>query len=496
MKNPIGANTNWSPRAALERRLCQLDHLIAGRTEVLDLRVERAVLLNAVDRRDEAKAAFVEILLQDPTHFRALNEFGNLLLSMRFTAAACRVYSEMIRHHPNNPVGHINLANLFLHAGKFKKARAHYEMALRLAPQHPQAHQGLGAVLAATGDSAAAQLHFRAGFYGHAISTLPYRGAKPPIPILLLVSSGDGNIPTTSFLDDRVFLTNIIVADFCDPSIPLPSHRLVFNAIGDADLCKSALEAAVRLAKRTNAPIINQPSAVLKTGRAANASRLGILPHVRTPKIAPFSRAILAGPTAAGALSTRGFAFPLLLRSPGFHTGRNFVLLSDASELPQTIAELPGDKILAIEYLDARGKDGNARKYRAMFVDGQIFPLHAAVSRQWKVHYFTADTADNPDHRMEDMAFLDDMESVIGREAMTALARIRDTLGLDYGGIDFGLGPSGEVLVFEANATMVVNPPDAGECWAYRRPAVGKILDAVNAMIKRIATPKELRKAS
>jgi hypothetical protein len=169
--------------------------------------------------------------------------------------------------------------------------------------------------------------------------------------------------------------------------------------------------------------------------------------------------------------------------------------VNDAAELPMAAGSLPGDELLAIEFLDARGADGNARKYRAMFIDGRIFPLHAAISRQWKVHYFTADMADHPAHRSEDAAFLDDTQAVIGRKAMLALARIRDTLALDYGGIDFGLSPSGDVLVFEANATMVVNPPDADERWAYRRPAVNAILDAAKAMLLRKAAPPSLRKA-
>jgi len=46
---------------------------------------------------------------------------------------------------------------------------------------------------------------------------------------------------------------------------------------------------------------------------------------------------------------------------------------------------------------------------------------------------------------------------------MEALAHIQATLGLDYAGIDFGLSDSGELLLFEANATMVVNPPEPDE---------------------------------
>ena len=29
-------------------------------------------------------------------------------------------------------------------------------------------------------------------------------------------------------------------------------------------------------------------------------------------------------------------------------------------------------------------------KYRVMFIDGVCHPLHLAISRDWKVHYFTA----------------------------------------------------------------------------------------------------------
>ena len=136
-----------------------------------------------------------------------------------------------------------------------------------------------------------------------------------------------------------------------------------------------------------------------------------------------------------------------------------------------------------IEYLDARGNDGNARKYRVMIIDGRIYPMHLAISRQWKVHYFTADMGYHSDHQSEEAAFLSDMEKTIGGKAVTALRKIANELSLDYGGIDFGLGPAGDVLLFEANATMVVNPPDPNEPWAYRRSAVTKILDAVSTMI-------------
>jgi glutathione synthase/RimK-type ligase-like ATP-grasp enzyme len=259
--------------------------------------------------------------------------------------------------------------------------------------------------------------------------------------------------------------------------------------IGDADLCNPALEAAARFAKTASAPVINTPSAVIRTGRASNAQRLRALPGVVTPRTVIIPRAILTGPKAGVTLSADGFLFPLLLRSPGFHTGHHFVFVDSATELPGVAAGLPGDNLFVIEYLDARGADGNSRKYRVMIVDGRIYPMHLAISRQWKVHYFTADMTDSADHRSEDAAFLANMPAVLGQKAMTSLERIAEQLNLDYCGIDFGLSPDGDVLLFEANATMVVNLPDSDERWDYRRPAVAKILSAVSNMILDRAAP-------
>ena len=484
------ASAGWAPRLAQEARLQQLESLLAPRRsdgDAVDTEIERAVLLGALDRRQEAQAAFIAILQRLPTHFSALNEFGTLLTSMGAIDAACRVYSEAIIHHPDNPMGHVNLANLLLRANKHDQARAHYEAALKADPDHAPAHQGLGAVLADIGDRDSAQAHFRKGFRGHAVSTLPYRGTKPPIALLQLVSSGGGNIPTASFLDDCIFLTSVVVTDHLDPWVPLPPHQLIFNAIGDADLCEPALRAAINLIARSSAPVINDPREVMKTGRIDNANRLAAVPGVVTPRTISIPRHVLAGPDGVKAIADHQFSFPLLLRSPGYHTGRNFIIVDDAAALSAAAAGLPGDDLLVIQYLDARGADGSARKYRVMMIGGQIHPLHLAISRDWKVHYFTSDMADKPDHRTEEAKFLADMPAVLGAKAHHALEGIRDALGLDYAGIDFGLSGDGDLLLFEANATMVIAVPDNDERWAYRRKAITGIIGAVVAMLRQKA---------
>ena len=95
--------------------------------------------------------------------------------------------------------------------------------------------------------------------------------------------------------------------------------------------------------------------------------------------------------------------------------------------------------------------------------------------------------AQDEDHRAEEAKFLKDMAAVIGETAMRALLGVRHCLGLDYAGIDFGLDCEGRLLLFEANATMVVARPNDDARWAYRHAAIDRILQAVTAMIEKRA---------
>ena len=47
--------------------------------------------------------------------------------------------------------------------------------------------------------------------------------------------------------------------------------------------------------------------------------------------------------------------------------------------------------------------------------------------------------------------------------------------------------PEGDLLLFEANATMVIAMPNDDERWAYRRSAIDGAVEATVAMLKRKA---------
>lgn len=428
-----------------------------------------------------AREAYCALIHRTPTDVIALGEFAVLAARGGYRAAARTAYEQALRFHPSGAALRVNLGQLLLAEQDAEAAIRQFEAALAVAPGLAEAHQGLARGLTALGREREAEPHWRAGFTGHAVVSQRFRGVGPGIAMLLLVSAREGNIPTRALIDDTIFAVTAIYAEYHDPSEVLPPHALVFNAIGDADLCAPALAVASTLLAKSIVPIINVPEAVARTGRAANAARLGGIPDVVAPRIRTIRRQTL--------LDGQGGGFPLLLRAAGFHTGQHFVRVEDHGEIETAIATLPGDDLLAIEWLDARGADGLARKYRVMVVDGTLYPLHLAVSTQWKVHYVTADMAENGVHRAEEQRFLEDMPGVLGVRAMQALERIAQALGLDYGGIDFGLSPAGAVLLFEANATMVINPPGPELIWEYRRAPITRVLEAARAMLLARGSP-------
>ncbi len=432
-------------------------------------------------RLAEARERFLAALALDAAHFGALNDLGVLLYRQDFRSAARLAYAEAVRIHPHEVVGRINLANALFANEELAPARLHYEAALRLAPRHPDALQGLANLLQHEGDAEGAERLRQESYAGRTAVVTPYRGAGRPQRVLHLVSAVGGNVPTRFILEDGLFETSTLVVEADRAGAALPDHDVVFNAVGDPDLAPEALDAAGRILERTPAPVINPPERVRLTGRSENARRLAGLPGVRAPRIEALEPEALRA--RAGAL-----AYPLLLRAPGHHTGRHFRLVRSAKELDGALKALPGRTLLAIEYLNARGPDGLFRKYRAMIVGAEILPLHLAVSPDWKVHYFTADMEARADHRAEERAFLEAMEAVLGPSAYRGLRAIAEALALDYGGVDFGLSPGGELLLFEANATMVVNPPPPGPVWDYRRGPTLRILDAAQRLVSAAAS--------
>jgi Tfp pilus assembly protein PilF/glutathione synthase/RimK-type ligase-like ATP-grasp enzyme len=439
----------------------------------------RGCILQQMGQREQACKAYRQVLALESGHCAVLNNLGNLLLTAGEVEEARSLLSEAFSIYPHDAMSGVNLANLLMKEGEFLASRTLFEEVLKRAPAYQPAHAGLSFVLAQLGDEEQALHHQKIAFQGRSIIPVAYRGEGRPIAVLELIATSGGNTRLQTFLSNSIFQRFIVTAQFWDEDPVLPPHDLIINAIGDADTASAALICAEKVMSHSSAAVINAPEAVMKTGRCTLAKVLAGIPDVVLPRTMSFAREALT----VEALSDAGFAFPLLLRSPGFHGGKNFLLLENAEALRTALEELPGRELTAIQFLDACGMDGLTRKYRVMCIDGALYPAHLAIGTDWKLHYFNAGMLEHPDRLAEDQAFMENMQGVLGPRVMAALRQINATLGLDYGGIDFGLNPSGEILVFEANACMAIFPPDEDPRYHFRRAGLEQICRAVRTML-------------
>ena len=482
--------------AALCRRVDQLmvsggyKEAIALYRQVLDISPDHPVAANnmgnayqKMGRVADAVSCYRRACAVCPDNADIRTNLGRALEAAGNAQQALEELGRALELAPHAAEIHFHIATLLEHQLFLKEARHYYEAALRLKPDYPAAHIGLGDVLADLGFEEEAWAHRRLGYAQRVLSTTPALRNEHPVRILKLMSAAGGNIPLDEVLTPFRFEVTGLIVEFADRLPPADNYDTVINAIGDADRCKRGLDAAAALLRGSSFRAINPPERVICTGREALSERLGGLEGVRTPRIRDLPRELFHQRLAAATLAAEGWHCPLLLRARGYHSGHHFTRVESFGQVDAAGQALPGEHLLAIEWLDGTGSDGLFRKYRAMLIDGEVFPLHLAISRQWKVHYFSSDMAVSEDHRAEELRYLADADTVIGARAMTALRRIGEALGLDYAGIDFALDADGTVLVFEANATMRIVPPPHGPLGDRRRPFIDAAMAAARELL-------------
>jgi hypothetical protein len=450
----------------------------------------RACALDDLGRPDEAAAAYSAVLEREPQHFGALTNLGSLALARGDLVRAWLFFQRAFAVDPNDVIARLNMAQVSIQQGAGAIARMHYEFILAHRPGdlHANLHANHGLALLAEreGDAAAAAAYRRQAFAHPVVWQFPYTGTGEPVRVLILTAAQGGDVISNLFFDDRVVQRTIMMPESYAPGVVLPPHDVIFNGVGEPDGARETLERAIELVAASGKPAINDPAAVLRTGRAEMMERLAGIPGLVAPHTVRYARDAIS----AARLTADGFTFPLLLRSPGFHAGAHFERVETPDDLARVAASLPGPELYAIAFVDAFGADGWMRKYRVAFVDGELYPVHLALARQWKLHYFSAAMRDHAEHRAEEERFLSDLPGVVGDAGMIALNAIARTLGLDFGGVDFGRTADGRVVAFETNATMAIVPPGDDPRWDYRRAAIDRAIHAVRAaIVRRAVTP-------
>jgi glutathione synthase/RimK-type ligase-like ATP-grasp enzyme len=259
-------------------------------------------------------------------------------------------------------------------------------------------------------------------------------------------------------------------------------HRrptLVFNQIADPDSHAGALERCAEMCSQLPVPVINHPEKVLATTRDRVSATLRGITGVRMPQTI---RARPSSPDEVFELAeSSDVGLPLIVRLPGFHNGINMVLLRDREDYALLHA-LPfdGRDFYLTEFVNSSNDQGVYTKTRIAVIDGEPFFRHFLYDRTWKIHSGAINfMKEHPDaFSRDELANLRERSMDLARPA---LKQIHERLGLDYFGIDCQLGENGDLLIFEANATM--NMLAWGEGRFFEKAEV--IRDRVKALMSR-----------
>ncbi len=382
-----------------------------------------------------------------------------------------------------------NLATSFLMTQKPVGAERWYRACLRLDPDMVAAHQNLASIMEVDGRAEFARYH-RDQAYGRQ-SIFFDQSENAQLTVLILCTAATGNVPFDWLLPQARFNRVRWVMEYArdEQFESLPEFDLVFNAIGDHDVSPASQAAMARLLAGCDKPVLNSPQAVALTARENLPTLFGNINHLLVPKALRLQQA-----PDDEHLRENGMIAPLLVRPIASHGGKGLRLYTTEEQLAQ--ATWPSDAAHVCAYHDYRSEDGFFRKYRVIFIGGKPYPYHLAISENWLVHYATADMLHHQWKRDEELRFLAYPAAVLGWSAMQALRGMGRRLELDFFGVDCSILSDGRLLVFEANATMLVHLEEYHAELQFKNPYVQKILDAFDALLKQKANRVRQRRVT
>jgi tetratricopeptide (TPR) repeat protein len=466
------------PREALQAA----DAALAVDRGVADAWFARGSALKALRQLPAAAEALEQAVALEPgqalTHLRLGNVYGELERGEE----AIKALREAISLDPTLKEAHASLGSLYFLTGQKADAERFSWLALAIDPDMIIPHQNLASLLAERGEAAEARVHRDAAYKRQNlfVETAP----DPRRRVLILSTAESGNVPFRYLLPRERYTRINWIVEYADENQAgrLPPYDLVFNAIGDPDLAPPTAAPVQRFLETCKVPVFNDPAAVRRTVRHQTSQLLTGLPGVTAPRAVRLTTEEVSRLGVAGAVAAADLTWPVMIRPIGSHGGLGLTRVDGPAKLAQ--ATIPsGQDLYLTAFHDYQSLDGGWRKYRVIFIDRAPYPYHLAISNRWMVHHGTADMLKRPDRLAEELAFLENPEGAIGAAAMAAVAQIGQRLDLDYGGVDFSILPDGSVLVFEANANMLVHPEEADGPLAPKNPYVKRILDAFEAMI-------------
>jgi tetratricopeptide (TPR) repeat protein len=446
-----------------------------------------AVSLHRLGRRHEALDALDRAVALDPGYAAAHGNRGVVLYAMeRFADAAQAQLDALALITPaaaeeRAAILH-GLSRAARKAGLLPAAEAALRAELDAGHDDPDTVEQLSLVLDWSGRAPEALalrngLARRTGLHRSGAA----QGARATV--LVLAGVGGGLVPTRYLVDPQTFTIlalPLLSADQADAPLGavdidiVRQADVVFNTLADIDHDGGQFDSAEAFCALLGKPVLNPPRTIRRTGRDQATALFGDIADMVTPAVR------YADPADLADLEIEA---PILVRPSGDHGGDNLVLLRDDADKAAFLAKGPRGPLLVTQFHDFRSPDGYWRKYRLIFVDRQVHPYHLAIGEDWLLHYWRAEMQRSPWKMAEEERFLQDWRGVFGERAARAVEEAARRLDLDYGGMDCALTADGKVLLFEANACILLHLDEPAAAFPYKHRHTPPIRDAFTRLV-------------
>lgn len=314
--------------------------------------------------------------------------------------------------------------------------------------------------------------------------------AKPQLRVLVFVAPGDlkTNLPLEFLLeDDAVQITQLYLQPGAQPPRDIPPHDLAIVGIGEGDHTNQILSDMAQWLKHWPRPVVNDPAAVLRTGREALYALLHDAPGLAVPYVLRLQRSEVEKITQTSVLPD-GLIFPVTVRPVNSHAGEGLEKIDHSSDLARYLETHPELEFFVSHFIDYASQDGHYRKYRIALLNGHPYLCHLAIGDHWMVHYLNAGMMDSEVKRQEEGRALRDFQTDFAIKYRAALTEVSDRLGLDYAILDCAVLPDGRFLVFEASVAMIVHALDSKVMFPDKPAAMQRLFQAFGGFLKQKAT--------
>ena len=434
----------------------------------------------------DAIAYYLEALKLDPRHWATRSNLVQTLTATKQYIIAKALLLELLGERPQEAALHHQLGKVHYELEEVNDAIRCFEQAITLNPRDADSLYWIGGIRQRSGDNAAAQAAYAQAARIQPLIRRPAIKSPPDFRVLALYAPFGGNTPTEYLFKNADHDTDTLAIfenNSYDPEAFRQGVDVVVNLISDVDQAGAMLPLAAYLVERLGKPTINDPGKIQRTTRDMVAELLTGIDGCRIPKI--WRQQAGTGLSVENLRAVLPDATSTLARPVGTHGGDDFDKIDGTEELAAYLAKPAETDRYFIEYADYRSADGFFRKYRFIFVNGEVLPYHLAICDNWKVHHVNTDMANQAWMQDEEAAFLNNPALVFNERHYQALLAIQQHIGLEYFGIDCSVDTHGELLVFEVNASMLVHDDNAE--FSYKDPAVRRIKAAFAAMLARLA---------